>query len=228
MRRLLKDYRVWFGLLVLGYTLAGFLWVPWLAKSQLLSYFREARGLEAELAQVQFNPFLFRLRADGLAVRHPDGRPIMTLGAVDLDFDPIWLFRGIWRVQSLHLSAPELSVQRRASGSWNFAVLLPPSTGEPAPARAELPRLSLGELAINDGRIGYEDLTRTPAFRQELGPIKLQIAELSTLPDRRGDYRVDLGLGDTGRVHVAGAASLTPLEVDAQFEAQVPLSRVAA
>ena len=229
MRRLLKDYRIWLGLLVLGYTLAGFLLVPWAVKSQLLSYLREDRGLRAELARVEFNPFLFRLSLHGLAVREPEGGPIAAFAEAYVDFDPSWLVRGIWRFQVLRLSAPQVDLQRAASGSWNVAALLPPPAPQPA-AEEEggLPRVSIGLVEVEAGRVGYADLARRPAFRQQIAPIELHIAGLSTLPDTSGDYRIDLGVGDTGSLGLSGTASLTPLAADARIEAHLPLARVAA
>ena len=229
MRRLHKDYRVWLVLLVLGYTLAGFVLVPWLVKDQLLAYLREDRGLQAELARVEFNPFLFRLSLHGLAVRDPGGAPIAALDEAYVDFDPAWLVRGIWRFQALRLSAPQLDLQRAASGDWNVAALLPPAAAEPA-AEEERgpPSVSFGLVEIEAGRLGYADLARQPAFRQEIAPVELRVTELATLPDTSGAYQLDLGIGDTGSLRLSGTASLTPFGADTRVEAHLPLPRIAA
>ena len=218
MRRLLRDYRLWLAAVVLGYTAAGFLLVPWLLRDQLLGYLRDDRGLVAELGRVTFNPYLFQLRLQGLEVRRQDGAPLVALREGFVDFDPSWLFRGIWRVRALRLDVPALDLERSADGGWNLAALLPPPATEPqAKQPAALPRVSVGELSLSEGRLSYAEPDRRPAFRQELTPIEVHASELSTLADARGDYRLTLGIG-AGELSVRGSAGLAPLAVDAQVE----------
>ncbi|HEX4881864.1 MAG TPA: DUF748 domain-containing protein [Porticoccaceae bacterium] len=219
MRRLLRKHRLWLAVavLVLSYTAAGFLLVPWLLRDQLLGYLREDRGLTADLGPVSFNPYLFQLRLRDLAVHGRDGAPLLALREGFVDVDPSWLVRGIWRVQALRLDAPALNLERRADGGWNVAALLPPSATEPQPEGppATMPRVSVGEIFLGEGRLGYAEPGRTPAFRQELTPIEFHVTELGTLPNARGDYRLTLGIAG-GELRVSGSAGLAPLAVDAQ------------
>lgn len=215
-RRLLKDWRLWLAVAVLGYTAAGFLLVPWLLRDQALGYLREERGLTAELGQVSFNPYLFRLRLQGFTVRAPDGAPLVALRDGLADFDPSWLLRGVWRIKTLRLAGPAVELERHADGTWNLAALLPPAAREdPEDQSAAMPRVSVGEITVGEGRLGYAEPDRQPAFRQELGPIEFHATTLSTLPDERGDYRLTLGIAG-GELTLSGAAGLAPLAVDAR------------
>ncbi|GMU46454.1 MAG: hypothetical protein AMXMBFR26_12360 [Porticoccaceae bacterium] len=231
MRRLLKAYRLWLvvAVLVLGYTAAGFLLVPWLARDQLLDYLREDRGLIAELGPVSFNPYLFRLHLQDFAVRGQDGAPLVALREGFVDFDPSWLLRGIWRVRTLRLDAPVLDLERDADGIWNVAALLPPPTAEPEPEDqpAAVPRVSVGEVTLSGGRLGYAEPGREPAFRQQLTPIEFHATELATLPDARGDYRLTLGIAG-GELSLTGSAGLAPVAVAARVEVRNVSLRPAA
>jgi len=222
MRRLLKAYRLWLAVavLALGYTAAGFLLVPWLVRDQLLGYLRDDRGLTADLGPVSFNPYLFQLRLRDFAVHGQDGGPLVTLREGLVDFDPSWLLRGIWRVRTLRLDAPGLDLERAADGAWNLAALLPPPVATPsAEAPEALPRVSVGEITLGEGRLSYAEPDREPAFRQELAPIEFHAVDLATLPDARGDYRLTLGIAG-GELRVNGSAGLAPLAVAAQVEAR--------
>src|SRR5690606_18663662 len=211
-RRLLKDWRLWLAVGVLGYTAAGFLLVPWLAREQLLGYLRDDRGLRAELGQVSFNPYLFQLRLQDLAVGRRDGALLLALREGFVDFDPSWLLRGIWRVRTLRLDAPVLELERDADGDWNVAALLPPPRAEDQPEEppAAMPQISVGEITLSGGRLGYAEPGRAPAFRQQLMPIELHATELATLPDARGDYRLTLGIAG-GELSLTGSAGLAPV-----------------
>lgn len=218
MRRLLRDYRLWLAVAVLGYTAAGFLLAPWLLRDQLLGYLREDRGLAAELGKVSLNPYLFQLRVQDFSVARPDGAPLVALRDGLVDFDPSWLLRGVWRVRTLRLTAPALDLERDKEGAWNLAALLPPPAAAPlAEEPGALPRVSIGDITLTEGRLGYLESDRSPAFAQELAPIELQAREIATLPDARGDYRLTLGIAG-GDLSVGGSAGLAPLAVDAQVE----------
>jgi len=222
MRRLLRKHRLWLAVavLALGYTAAGFLLVPWLVRDQLLGYLREARGLTADLGPVSFNPYLFRLRLRDFAAQGRDGAPLLALREGFVDLDPSWLLRGIWRVRTLRLDAPALSLERGADGGWNVAALLPPPATESQSEQvAAMPRVSVGEILLSEGRLRYAEPYREPAFRQELTPLEFHATELATLPDARGDYRLTLGIAG-GELRVSGSAGLAPLAVDAQVEAR--------
>lgn len=218
MRRPLKAYRLWLvvAVLVLSYTAAGFLLVPWLVRDQLLGYLREDCGLTADLGQVSFNPYLFQLRLWDLVVQGRDGAPLLALREGFVDLDPSWLLRGIWRVQVLRLDAPALNLERGADGGWNVVALLPPPATEPQPEQpAAMPRISVGEILLGEGRLRYAEPQRRPVFRQELTPIEFHATELATLPNARGDYRLTLGIAG-GELRISGGAGLAPLAVDAQ------------
>src|SRR5690349_7157209 len=69
------------------YTAAGFFGVPWLVRSQVLSFVSEHYGRQASLGQVRFNPFTFTLEARDFAMPDADEQRLLAFGRLYCDFD---------------------------------------------------------------------------------------------------------------------------------------------
>lgn len=211
-------------LLVLSYTLLGFLGIPLLVRWMAPSQIAKQLGREVTLESVRFNPFTFVLEISGLDIKDPDGSPFVSWDHFRLDFEFTSIFSGPWRIREIVLDAPSFRAQINPDYRFNFSDLIEKfgSTTEDFPqpeSPAEpLPALILDYLAITNFTATYADLTTTEPFRLEATPINLTVRDFRTSPGHTNGFslegQTDIGMG----FELDGELQLSPPEVTSHVE----------
>lgn len=205
--------RTWITLIVLlglvgAYALFGFYGVPALVQSVARTQV-EKIGRKIEIGQVAFNPFTFEASIDGLKLTEGDGSPLLAFEHLGVD---VQVGASIWErgaiLDYLHLKAPDIALVVEKDGSVNLAKLVPPSD-EPDEPPGPPPRVRIGALSIERGRLGIEDRSRPQPFATALTPIEFTLT----------DFRTDLDYGSAYHLMAATAAG-EELEWSGDFSVQ--------
>ena len=80
-----------------------------------------------------------------------------------------------------------------------------------APEPAALPRLIVRQLDWSNGRLAFTDHLADREFKADLGPIRISVSDLSTLPDQSGQQRVSIATRSGGSIAWSGSLRLAPL-----------------
>jgi hypothetical protein len=127
-RRLrLQGWRLWAVLAVLAYTLIGFLFLPWLARNQAPKLAQAQLGVDLSIEKIRFNPYLFRLSVEGLALEDPESGPMLAFRRLVVDFS----LSSAWR--------RALDLRRADAGATGFAPAPRRRRPRQRPARARPP-----------------------------------------------------------------------------------------
>jgi hypothetical protein len=90
----------------------------------------------------------------------------------------------------------------------------------PPPKAADTaPRITIRHLLAADGMLTYQDRSDKTASTQVL-PIRIELENLSTLPDREGRYNVSARIIGGGALTWRGDLSLQPLQSEGDLELQ--------
>jgi hypothetical protein len=222
LQQLLRDLRnprsksFWALVLVVVYSLLGFLFVPWLIKDQLPSLARDTINRDASVAEVSFNPWSLELTASGLEVRDDRDIALLELNQLYVNLEVSSLVYRAFKFREIALTGPDIQITRYPEGDSNIALLLddydklagPP---DPDTESAEPLRLIIDNLAITDGRIGVEDQVPANSFNVELAPLNISVQNLSTLPDDQGEQVLTVTLDGGSQIELAGSLQLNPL-----------------
>jgi len=230
IRRYVGAGLVLAGLLAL-YAGLGFLAVPRLVTSLAKDTVKADYDRDLAVGEVRFNPFTLTLEVDQLALPDADGSPMLGFDRllVDLDLNSIW--RRALSFRTIRLDGLAVNALVRKGGELNLADLeTPPDPGAPPPAPDEpLPRLIIGELSVNDGRVRFEDRDRPEPFVADLKPVTFRLTDFSTYIGEGERYELDATLFDTSRFAWRGTLKAQPLASDGEFSlSDLPLPRVAA
>ena len=206
--------------LALSYVLCGVFLVPWVAKRQIVRYFDETLGLEADIDAVHVNPLALSVRATGLTVRDRDGGKLLGFDELYANLQASSLFRWAWTFREIRLVAPLVNVVVLEDGSLNLSVLVPDPTGpdEDEDEDVGLPRVLVESFRLEDGRATVEDRTRPTPFRTEVGPANVTIDEFATLPERNGDLAFATDLESGGRLAWSGTFGVNPIRSSGHVE----------
>jgi uncharacterized protein involved in outer membrane biogenesis len=228
-RTLLKAAGAIAGLLSL-YAALGFLAVPRLVTGLAQDAVKADYGRELAVGAVRFNPFTLALEVDQLSLPDADGSAMLGFDRllVDLDINSIW--RRALSFRAIRLDGLAVNAVVRKGGGLNLADLeAPPEPAETPPAVEEpLPRLVIGELAVSEGRVRFDDRDRPEPFVADLKPLTFRLTNFSTYVAEGERYELDATVFDTGRFAWRGTLKARPLASAGEFTlSDLPLPRVA-
>ena len=76
----------------------------------------------------------------------------------------------------------------------------------------------IDNLAIRQGTIFYEDLSKTSPMRRDIDSLDLFLSNFTTMPDRTGDYAFEANTAGGEYLHWRGSLSVTPLRSEGSLE----------
>ena len=219
----LRGWRLWVLIavaLVALYAAVGFFVVPPVARSQIVRLARSKLHREATVARVTFNPFTLAGAVEGLDLKDRDGAPLFKVERIAANLQVSGIFRRAWRFKEITIEGPSIDARILADGKPSIADLLEPGPGAPPPPpkKAGLPRLIVDRLVLHRGRIAFMDESHSPRFTQALEPLELDVHELITIPDERGEHTVTIGLGEGATVRWSGRQEVEPLHLEGRVE----------
>ncbi len=191
--------------LALAYLLAGFVFVPWLAKRELPRLVDENLHHRARIGGVAFNPFTLTLRATDFALEDKAGRPVLGFSAVTVDLEWRSLARRAWVFSEVRLVNPLAHVVISKDGRLNLTALVP---GGGAPA-SEPARFAIGRFALENGRVDFED--QRGGYHNRIERLSLDLSSLSTLDSEKGPYVLVGQTPGGATLRWKGELSLAPL-----------------
>jgi hypothetical protein len=197
--------------LIVVYTLVGFFWIPHLLRTNAQSYVADELDRSLTLGDVSFNPFTFRLAVRDAALSEKSGDAIASFTELIVNAELASIWHRAVVLKEVQLDGPDVNLVVERDGSINLARLTP-AKAEPEPAADEaapLPRIHIGRLAVNGGRVDFEDRTRPAPFTATLSPIRFALE----------DFRTDLNHENAYQFAARSAAGET-LDWSGNFTAQ--------
>ncbi len=189
--------------LVALYAITGFFIVPRVAKSYAQDYVAKELGRKLSIAEIRFNPFTIEAIVNGLDLREADDTPIFAFKSLRVNAQLASLFERGVVLKEVRLEDPVVKLVVRSDGTVNLAEIVPTTPRkEEAPApESPPPRVRISSLAIENGRVDFEDRSEAKPFVAVVEKIHFALA----------DFRMDVDYKN------AFAFSATT-EADEQFE----------
>ncbi|WP_083260206.1 DUF748 domain-containing protein [Marinobacter sp. X15-166B] len=210
----------WLLLLLLLYTLAGFLLVPWWLQQTLPERIRTHLGWHATLDQVAFNPYAMSVEVSGLAATDANEEPVLHFDRLYVNLDLLQLLRGVVGLGTIELEQPFVRLDLLADQGLNLArdwrVHNPPParTDGATDTAAGRPRVYVDELAIRDGNMLLRDFSRPEEASFRLQPINLTVSNIATFAQggegNDSHYALSAQLGEQS-LQWQGSLQLWPL-----------------
>ncbi len=164
-------------------------------------------GKVLAIGNIGFDVWELRLRFGRIAIadRATPDRPLVVLAGLQLDAAASSLWTLQPRFDRVLVTGPAVHAVLRRDGSLNLAELLPPDDGSP------LPRVSIAELEVSEGRLRFTDARGAVAKDKRLLPINLTLRDFSTGPGAAGGYRVTATGDDGEALDWQGRLTVAPL-----------------
>ncbi len=150
------------------------------------------------------------------------------------------------RIERLRLARPRVTIERDRTGHFPIVdvvqALRPRPAATPSAAPAARPpgattgalALEIGEVAVEQGRVRFDDATVAPIARLRIEPIALTANAVTWPEGRPGRVKLTAGTPEAGTVDAEGTVALDPVRFElraratgvalAPYRAYVPLS----
>ncbi|WP_245774473.1 DUF748 domain-containing protein [Rugamonas rubra] len=191
------------------YTVGGFWLLPQVVQSQLPKFAHSELERNASIGAVRFNPFTLCLEADDFRLDEANGAPLFAVGKLAVELNWSSIVRRAWSVAEVRVGAPRLHLAIAPDGTFNIAQLLDTLNRRPKDPSSGMPRLIVGHFALERGKVEVSD--RRAGYADTITPIDFALNNLSTLPDRNGDYTLSADATHGGKLHWRGTAALNPI-----------------
>ena len=201
--------------LLLIYTLAGFLGVPYALKNTLPAKLKDMNA-SLSVAEAKFNPFTFELN-----VTRPElntTAPLFSAEQIDVKLKPFSLFNKLAEVDILRLESPSVNIARDKNGTLNLATFL----GESNATSAENNETSGINFALNStkiigGSFAYSDESLKQPFSAKFEGINYEISGINTEQNSAGKHVFDANSTLAQKLDWQGGIDLAPLRVYGEF-----------
>ena len=196
------------------YAVAGFFLAPHLIERRLTALVDERLRQTLSVEKLKVNPFAFSIEATGLRLAQGNGSPMLAARRVYLNLDLLGSgFGRGWVLSEAQTDGLQVQLELQRNGRLNFADLLQRWQQGTRPAKpGDAPvRVTVRHLLAGDGELTYRKFSGAPAETRVL-PIRLELVNVSTLPDREGTYTVSARLVDGGALTWRGDLSLVPIK----------------
>lgn len=216
------------------YSLLGFFLVPYLVKTNIQKFTEDRLHVTTAIESVRFNPWTFSLAINNLAMTEVSGAELLGFGRFYVNFQSSSLFRWAWSFDEIHLLGFYSRVERFSELESNISRLLGVlnETAPPAESKIEdevavesessTPRLFINDAQLQISRITIIDRVPATVFQKDIGPIDLQVLELSTLPDWIGQQQVNIVTRQGAHISWSGDISIAPLASKGQVSIEGP------
>ena len=215
-----RKWAIGIGIVLVLYTLVGFLVLPAVIKSQMIKRLPALTHRHVSVQQVRLNPYVLSFTLRGLALTETNGEEFASLGELYVTFQSISLLKRGLVFKEISIKRPSANIIRLADGTFNFSNLLtnqPPATTKSGPQQA-LPLVMIDELKIEDGQFAFTDLDRKKPFQRRLGPINVTLTKFTTRPKEGSPYSVVVSTEDGRTFAWSGDVTLTPLHSAGTFK----------
>ena len=196
---------------LLLYSALGFWVAPMIIERSIPRYVSDTLQRKASVGGVSVNPLLFKVEIRDFALAERDGAPIVGFKRLLVNFELSSLLRWAWTFSEIALDGLDLRVDIAPDGTLNLTALADSFPKSEAPPAEHPPRLLLQHVALNRGSITFTDHSIPEPATALVGPLDLEMREISTLPDRRGPHTVSGTLPGGATLSWRGEMSLRPV-----------------
>lgn len=192
--------------------LLAFAWLalPRILQSQAGAFIAEKSGHRLTMARPEINPLTWSLRLRDLQLVDPQGGALASFGELFIDLSAATLVERALVFDAIRLDGLAASLIQRKDGSLNWSALLAALKSPQEPSTG-LPRLDIRHLRVGGAQLTFADERVTPAFVTRIEPLELELADVSTLPDDSGKFRLQARTQLGAEVAWQGDVTLNPL-----------------
>jgi Domain of Unknown Function (DUF748) len=151
-----------------------------------------------------------------LSVASKDDENYLTIPQVDIKLADSKPLEKNFHFSSISLNEPKFLLRRNKAGDILPIDLLPKSTAQKtaetkSSERGSDLKLLVDDIALNSGRLQFEDQSNVEPFQTTINPIEIKVSNLSTQENAETLYEISMQTEAKENITIDGMMSLNPL-----------------
>ncbi len=211
-------------LVLICYSLLGFLILPGIAQRIANQQLANYATVPASLQRIEFNPFSLELTLFDLRIGAQDDRQLAFERLyLDLQWNSLW--QRTLHLAAVQLVAPHAEVRFAEDGTLNLGQLFDvPETPPSADDERELFPLRIDQLQLVRGHLAFRDRRPSEPIELVYDSLDLELHNLATRTDGSADARLTATGASGGRIDWQGDLNVQPLASRGQLQvSKLPL-----
>lgn len=172
----------WSGLVLLIYTVLGFLAVPLVAKLVLEKKLPPLLHRPVSIGKITLNPYSLRMVVENFHVGQKEGPgDLVAFDRLQINLETASLFKRALLIKALSLSGPRVEFSHLGEQTYSFSDLLKSEEKKPEPTEKTKPfQFAIRNIEVKGGRISFHDLPKKTDHT--VTDLNVGIPSLSNLP----------------------------------------------
>ncbi len=184
---LFAKITIWSLVVLVAYTLFGFLAVPKIVRYVLVEKVPEGLHRKVKLKEVSFNPFELYLNIKGLEVdSRAKGKRLLKVNNLDVNVEAISFLKMALIVSRLNLDSPSVFLQRDSKGQLTIEDLLAGKKEEKPEKKEKSFKFSINNIEIKNGSFVFDDRLKNSVHKAE--KIDIGIPFISNMDQKVNIY----------------------------------------
>ena len=221
---LFKILALTFAGLAVAYLLFGWLILPRIIQTQAEKFIAEKTGHHLTMNRPEFNPLKFSLHLSGLTLTQPDNEPLLAFRDLVVDLSATSIYRSTLTFDSIRLDGLEATAILLPKGKLNWSALIDAfkskDNKQEEATNSSLPKLDIHQFILADARLNFTDKRTSSVFSTRIEPLNVELTDISTLPNEKGQYRVSAHTALGASIIWQGEASLAPLVMNGSIKVE--------
>jgi len=215
---LFKSFRFWLFSFVLLYFIGTIFVIPYIIKTQALSFIHNNLNHNATLQRIIVNPFGAEIRLYNFQLSNKKNEKVLSFESLRVDFNLIkTLMTNVIEFDAISLYKPSVHVKLQKDGKINLLSLIPNNEqskqANKQNKKSELPPLNLENINLTHTKIFFSDLTQDKLFKVDVVPLNFNVKNLNTLIDKKGIYDFNLKINKHTNIVANGSITLNPIKI---------------
>ena len=201
----------------------GFIVLPLVLKPQITKLLPQYTDSKIEIQTISYNPFLSKLELCNVSLKNLDDEELVSFKSLLLRVELYSLFRSAIHVKTLTLTEPKISLIYNKDKSINLLNIIKESeeVEQESNSSSTLPRIIIDNVAIVNGKIEYQDLTKKSPFEFSFNHIGFELKDIDTDDFNSSSAKIRLytTLGDGGFVDFkSNVLGFKPLMIEGSLD----------
>ena len=217
----IKSFKFWIAFLILAYTFAGFIMIPWFITDKLPGILKNKIGLNISVKRAHFNPYTFEITLNNITIKDLDEKPAFSLKKLYINYTILGLLDKTFLFSDIYINSPKLYATIKKDGKLNLNNLLVKSNSikqKTTSKKRSIPSIILRKIVMENGQIVIKDKRENKNFNTTFGPYRFTAHDISTNKGELNAYTFKTLINKESKLSWKGGMSIDPLKLYGKIE----------
>jgi hypothetical protein len=212
-KKLIKNPFAWLGFLVALYIFVGFVIVPYIIKTQTVSFLKEQYKRESKIEAVSFNPFTFSLSLKGFTLYDKNKFVFVSIKNIFVDLNEKSLFRKKIEVDFVNISSLNVNIKKLNQTEFNFSDLI-----KPQEQSKDTTDILIKKFQLQNSNVEFTDYSASQPAQIHIDNFNVEVTNIRPFSANVIKLKTALEIREGGKINFSGDVCLLPVYADLHYD----------